>query len=122
MLLRLLGQMVLAVAAVNMAVMCAGSAARAAPPSGAIHILALEASLTAGYGLAPGEALPDVLQKLIKGKGLDVDIQNAGVSGDTTAGGLARLDWAVPDGTEAVILELGANDMLRGLPTAGARS
>jgi acyl-CoA thioesterase-1 len=63
-----------------------------------------------------------VLQRLLRGEGLDVEIQNAGVSGDTTAAGLARLDWAVPDGTEAVILQLGANDMLSGLPPARAQA
>jgi acyl-CoA thioesterase-1 len=114
--------MVLAVAAVNIAVMCSVMPVRAAPPTGAIRIVALGDSLTAGLGLAPGEALPDVLQRLLRGEGLDVEIQNAGVSGDTTAAGLARLDWAVPDGTEAVILQLGANDMLSGLPPARAQA
>jgi acyl-CoA thioesterase-1 len=71
-------------------------------------------SLTAGYGLPAKEAFPAQLQRALAAKGVIVDIVNAGVSGDTTTGGLARLDWSVPDGTEAVILELGANDMLRG--------
>ncbi len=75
-------------------------------------------SLMAGYGLAPGEAFPDKLQAALRGKGHDVVIVNAGVSGDTTSGGLARLDWSIPDGTQAVILELGANDMLRGVAPA----
>jgi acyl-CoA thioesterase-1 len=114
--------MVLAFAAVNIAVTSFAAPVRATAPAGPIRIVALGDSLTAGYGLAPGEALPDVLQRLLRAEGQGVEIQNAGVSGDTTAGGLARLDWAVPDGTEAVILELGANDMLGGLPLARAQA
>ncbi|WP_193174430.1 arylesterase [Oricola nitratireducens] len=72
-------------------------------------------SLMAGYQLGPGEAFPDRLQAALRSEGHDVTIANAGVSGDTTADGLARLDWSVPDGTDFVILELGANDALRGL-------
>lgn len=75
-------------------------------------------SLMAGYQLAPEEALPPRLQAALKAKGFNVTIENAGVSGDTTAGGLARVDWSVPDGTDGVILELGANDVLRGLAPA----
>ncbi|MBP2237727.1 acyl-CoA thioesterase-1 [Sinorhizobium kostiense] len=73
-------------------------------------------SLMAGYQLAPEDAFPARLEKALKDKGLDVTIANAGVSGDTTSGGLARVDWSVPDGTKGVILELGANDALRGIP------
>lgn len=72
-------------------------------------------SLMAGYGLQPGESFPEKLQAALKAKGHDVTIANAGVSGDTSSGGLSRLDWSVPDGTKLVILELGANDMLRGI-------
>ncbi|CDX25947.1 multifunctional acyl-CoA thioesterase I and protease I and lysophospholipase L1 [Mesorhizobium sp. ORS 3324] len=72
-------------------------------------------SLMAGFSLAPGQGFTDRLQAALKAKGLDVTVANAGVSGDTTSGGLARLDWSVPDGTRLVILELGANDMLRGV-------
>lgn len=72
-------------------------------------------SLMAGYGLNPGEGFPEKLQAALVARGHDVVITNAGVSGDTTSGGLARLDWSVPDGTRVVILELGANDMLRGV-------
>lgn len=122
MLTRHLGQMVLMLLVVNMAVMPLSQVARAAPPASAVRIVALGDSLTAGYGLGPGEALPDVLQRTLRAEGHAVEIQNAGVSGDTTSGGLARLDWAVPDGTDAVILALGANDMLGGQPPARARA
>jgi len=71
-------------------------------------------SITAGLGLPAQDALPAKLEKALKAKGVAVAIENAGVSGDTSAGGLARLDWSVADGTDAVILELGANDALRG--------
>jgi acyl-CoA thioesterase-1 len=78
------------------------------------NIVAFGDSLTAGYGLAANEAFPVQLQRALDAKGLAVNVVNAGVSGDTSAGGLSRLDWSVPDGTDAVILELGANDALRG--------
>jgi acyl-CoA thioesterase I len=79
-----------------------------------VNIVAFGDSLTAGYGLAANEAFPAQLQRALTAKGLTVNVVNAGVSGDTATGGLARLDWSVPDGTDAVILELGANDALRG--------
>jgi acyl-CoA thioesterase I len=72
-------------------------------------------SLMAGYGLDAGQSFPEKLEAALRKNGHDVVISNAGVSGDTTSGGLARLDWSVPDGTQLVILELGANDMLRGV-------
>lgn len=72
-------------------------------------------SLMAGYQLPPDDALPVKLQKALIEEGVDVVITNAGVSGDTTTSGLARVDWSVPDGTDGVILELGANDALRGI-------
>ncbi|AMS39868.1 arylesterase [Aminobacter aminovorans] len=75
-------------------------------------------SLMAGYGLNPGESFPEKLEKALRNNGHDVVITNASVSGDTTSGGLSRLDWSVPDGTQLVILELGANDMLRGIDPA----
>jgi acyl-CoA thioesterase I len=90
-------------------------ASPAATPQGPVRIVALGDSLTAGFGLPADAAFPMRLAKALTAKGLAVEISNAGVSGDTTSGGLARLDWSVPEGTEAVILELGANDMLRGL-------
>ena len=69
----------------------------------------------AGYQLPGRRGFPAQLERALKAKGLAVEVVNAGVSGDTSSGGLARLDWSVPDGTDAVILELGANDMLRGV-------
>jgi acyl-CoA thioesterase-1 len=91
----------------------AGAPARAAEPP--VRIVALGDSLTAGYGLPATAAFPARLERALKAKGVAAEVANAGVSGDTAAGGLARLDWAVPQGTEAVIVELGANDMLRGI-------
>jgi acyl-CoA thioesterase-1 len=87
-----------------------------------IHLVALGDSLVAGYGLRASEAFPAALQRALAAKGLAVEIANAGVSGDTASGGLARLDWSVPDGTDAVILELGANDALRGFDPAITRN
>jgi acyl-CoA thioesterase-1 len=80
-----------------------------------VKIVALGDSLTAGFGLAASQAFPVRLTAALKAKGINVSIANAGVSGDTATGGLERLDWAVPKDTEAVIVELGANDMLRGI-------
>ncbi|CAN0346811.1 unnamed protein product [Phaeothamnion confervicola] len=80
-----------------------------------VRIVAFGDSLMAGYQLPASAAFPEQLEKALKAKGLAVEIANAGVSGDTASGGLARLDWSVPDGTDAVILGLGANDMLRGV-------
>ena len=81
----------------------------------AVKIVALGDSLTAGYGLAPGEGFAEQLEKALRLAGTDVTIVNAGVSGDTASGGLERLEWAVPADTQGVILELGANDALRGI-------
>ena len=78
-------------------------------------IIALGDSLTAGYGLPPGEGFVAKLQKTISDLGISVEIVDAGVAGDTASQGLARLDWAVPNDAKAVLLELGANDALRGL-------
>ncbi|TCD13871.1 arylesterase [Oricola cellulosilytica] len=72
-------------------------------------------SLMAGYQLAPGDAFPARLEAALRADGYAVSIANAGVSGDTTSGGLARLDWSIPEDTDFVILELGANDALRGI-------
>lgn len=94
------------------AVMAAPVAASAAET---YRIVAFGDSLMAGYGLAPGEAFSEKLESALKARGHDVVIANAGVSGDTSSGGLSRLDWSVPDDTDLVILGLGANDMLRGV-------
>ena len=83
-----------------------------------VRIVGFGDSLMAGYQLAPGESFPERLESALRARGHDVVIANAGVSGDTTSGGLSRLDWSVPDGTDMVILELGANDMLRGIAPA----
>lgn len=83
--------------------------------NGPIRIVALGDSLSAGFGLPAKDAFPVRLEQALKAKGFNVTIENAGVSGDTASGGLARVDWSVPEGTEAVILELGANDALRGI-------
>jgi acyl-CoA thioesterase-1 len=80
-----------------------------------IQIVAFGDSLTAGYGLPDKEGFVPRLQAVLAAKGVAATIANAGVSGDTASDGLARLDWSVPQGTDAVILELGANDMLRGI-------
>ncbi|MND31585.1 Arylesterase precursor [compost metagenome] len=81
----------------------------------AINLVGFGDSLMAGYQLAPSESYTAQLEAALKAKGLNVTITNAGVSGDTTSGGLSRIDWSVPDGTSGVILELGANDALRGI-------
>jgi acyl-CoA thioesterase-1 len=105
------GHWLLRVQAVAFAVVLAASAAAART----IRLVVLGDSLTAGLGLPPGKAFPDRLQAALRAKGWDVTVLNAGVSGDTAADGLARYDWAVPADTDALIVELGANDMLRGL-------
>jgi acyl-CoA thioesterase I len=84
-------------------------------------IIALGDSLTAGLGLAADQAFPVVLQKALRQNGFDVDIVNGGVSGDTSAGLLARLDWTLGEGADAAIVEIGANDMLRGFDPAGTK-
>jgi acyl-CoA thioesterase-1 len=87
-----------------------------------VRIVALGDSLTAGFGIAREAAFPARLEAALKARGHAVQIVNAGVSGDTASGGLARLDWSVPDGTDAVIVELGANDALRGIDPAVTRA
>ncbi|MER9630571.1 arylesterase [Mesorhizobium sp. M0296] len=100
--------------ALFLAICGAISSARAEP----FTIVGFGDSLMAGYGLGPGQGFTEKLQAALRAKGYDVTVANAGVSGDTTSGGLSRLDWSVPDGTQLVILELGANDMLRGVSPA----
>jgi acyl-CoA thioesterase-1 len=80
-----------------------------------VKIVVLGDSLSAGYGLPVEAAFPEKLAQALKAEGIAVSVANAGVSGDTASGGLDRLDWSVPNGTQAVILELGANDALQGL-------
>src|SRR4029077_13579373 len=91
----------------------------AAPPAKPIKMVVLGDSLSAGFGLPASAAFPARLQKSLETKGIRVDMINAGVSGDTASGGRDRLDWSVPEGTQAVILELGANDALRGTAPPG---
>ena len=96
-----------------------------AQPAGAgrpVKIVALGDSLTAGLGLPADAAFPARLERALAQKGIAAEVVNAGVSGDTTADGLSRVDWSVPDDTDAVILELGANDALRGLDPAQVRA
>lgn len=90
------------------------SSARAEP----FKIVGFGDSLMAGFGLGPDEGFTQKLEAALRARGHDVSVANAGVSGDTSSGGLSRLDWSVPDGTQLVILELGANDMLRGVSPA----
>jgi acyl-CoA thioesterase I len=95
------------------------TAARETKP---VKMVVLGDSLSAGLGLSAPAAFPARLQKALQSKGIAVDMINAGVSGDTSSGGRDRLDWSVPEGTEAVILELGANDALRGVDPKVTRS
>lgn len=83
-----------------------------------VNLVALGDSLTAGYQLPGSAALPAALERRLRASGLDVRIENAGVSGDTSTGGLERLDWAVGEGVDGVIVALGANDMLRAIDPA----
>ncbi|WP_336485470.1 arylesterase [Methylobacterium nigriterrae] len=98
-----------------------GSPARTAPAERSLNLVALGDSLTAGYRLPADAAFPAVLERALKERGHAVTVANAGVSGDTATGGLDRLEWSVPDGTDGVIVELGANDMLRGTDPAVTR-
>lgn len=103
---------------------CVGLAALAMPrltAAAPINIVAFGDSLMAGYELSEGDAYPAKLQAALKKEGVDVQMTNGAVSGDTTSDGLSRLDWTIPDGTDAVLLELGANDALRGLSPADTR-
>lgn len=92
-------------------------AASAAP----VKLMVLGDSLVAGHGLPQGDAFPDVLEMALVDNGYDVVLLNAGVSGDTSAGGLARLDWSLSDNPDAMIIVLGGNDLLRGLEPAATR-
>ena len=87
-----------------------------------VKMVVLGDSLSAGLGLSASAAFPARLQNALQSKGIAVEMINAGVSGDTSSGGRDRLDWSVPEGTEAVIVELGANDALRGVDPKVTRS
>lgn len=106
----------LKLSAVLILLVLAVTGAAAAP----VTILALGDSLTAGLGVGPTEAFPARLEAALKARGHDVKVINAGVSGDTAADGAGRLDWALGEPVDAVIVELGANDALRGLPVPQA--
>ena len=87
-----------------------------------MRVLALGDSLTAGYGLPQPEGFVPRLQAWLEAEGIDAVVENAGVSGDTTAGGLARLDWALASGPDAAVVALGGNDLLRGTDPAATRA
>lgn len=87
-----------------------------------LTLVALGDSLTAGYGLPPDQGLVPQLEVWLKAAGEEVAVVNAGVSGDTTAGGLTRLDWSLTPETDALMVALGGNDLLRGLPPEEARA
>ena len=97
---------------------CATAPGVAVAADAPVKIVVLGDSLSAGLGLPAEAAFPAKLAVALKAKNIAADVINAGVSGDTASGGLGRLDWSIPDGTDAVILELGANDALRGLDPA----
>jgi acyl-CoA thioesterase-1 len=103
------------IAVLMFALMTAVGGATAQPAAKPVKLVVLGDSLSAGLGLAGQNAFPAKLQKALQDKGIAVDMTNAGVSGDTSSGGRDRLDWSVPEGTEGVIVELGANDALRGI-------
>jgi acyl-CoA thioesterase-1 len=107
---------------VNVLVGLAAGGAAVAEAQKPLRIVAFGDSLSAGFGLKASQAFPAQLQRELKARGHNVVIANAGLSGDTTAGGLKRLAWAVPDGTDAVIVELGANDALRGIDPKETRA
>lgn len=106
--------------AAALAALCLLAGQAPAASAASARVLMLGDSLTAGFGLPIAESLPSQLEAVLKGQGLDVVILNGGVSGDTTAGGLARLDWALADNPTYALVALGANDALRGLSPAKA--
>jgi acyl-CoA thioesterase-1 len=94
---------------------------RPAPGAARPRIVFLGDSLTAGYGLAKEESVPSLIQARLRSEGYPYDVVNAGVSGDTSAGGLSRLDWSLEGDVRVLVIELGANDGLRGLPIASMK-
>jgi acyl-CoA thioesterase I len=101
--------------------LAAGFVSRSLAQESEFSLVILGDSLSAGYGLSQEAAFPAVLETRLRARGHKVRLVNAGVSGDTAQNGLERLDWSVPEGTSGVILELGANDMLRGQDPAATR-
>lgn len=118
---RALAQVSMLVALVNACLLFVASPGDAQAQSDPIRIVAFGDSLTAGYGLKPNEAFPAQLEKALRDKGYAVEVINAGVSGDTTAAGLERFDWAFAEDVDAAIVALGANDALRGVDPAETR-
>jgi acyl-CoA thioesterase-1 len=114
--------MVLRVLLCNWLIAACAAGALAQGKADPVRIVVLGDSLVAGFQLKASDAFPAQLQRALAAKGHAVEVINAGVSGDTTANGLARLRWAVPERTDAVILELGANDALRGLDPVRAKA
>jgi acyl-CoA thioesterase I len=110
------------VLAIGLLAMGTGFAQAQAAQAKPVKMVVLGDSLSAGLGLPANAAFPAKLQKSLNANGIAVDMINAGVSGDTASGGRDRLDWSVPEGTDAVILELGANDALRGTDPQLTRS
>jgi len=119
---RALDKLRRAAAILAVTALAAVSVAPAAAGAGPVRIAALGDSLTQGYGLAQGEGLVPQLQAWLVARGHDAIVINAGVSGDTTAGGLSRLDWTLADGPDAMIVALGGNDLLRGIDPAASRA
>jgi acyl-CoA thioesterase-1 len=117
-----LANMVFRVLLCNWLIAVVAAGALAQTKTAPVRIVVLGDSLVAGYQLKASDAFPAQLERALKGKGHAVEVINAGVSGDTTAAGLERLRWAVPERTDAVILELGANDALRGLDAGRAKT
>lgn len=105
-----------------LACVCGQTAFANDTPETVTRLLVLGDSLAAGYGLAPEEAFPAQLEKALQQAGYQVSVINAGVSGDTTAGGLSRLSWTMSSDPQLVIVELGGNDALRGLPPEETRA
>jgi len=117
-----LANMVLRVLLCNWLIAAVAAGAVAQPRTTPVRIVVLGDSLVAGFQLKASDAFPAQLERALKAKGHSVEVINAGVSGDTTANGLERLRWAVPERTDAVILELGANDALRGFDPVRTKS
>ena len=112
----------LAMVAIAVGILFASSLHGNRAAAGTPVIVAFGDSLTAGFGLQNSDSFPAQLEKALKARGQEVKVVNAGVSGDTAAAGLARLDWALPDDASGVIIELGANDALQGLDPAATKA